>query len=433
MFRQLRNTLVGQPRYLLVGQPVYANALAASNGVLGDFRPSQLSEYLEQFWNAPLAFNVAPPFPPAPAPVPPAPRPDIPAHFTGEGLAVPVPAAAPIIAGNDGERQLMARNAWLLDGNLPGPPPGIWWHHLVYAYMLENTRVVDIFFKVVAAYANSEKLPPATPETQRWLRNIEELFFTTPRQHSIRSLTSNIRPDAGAIRRNAYYRLLGMDINHGTEDGRPYPFHKPEAANRDFPALFEEFLREVWKAYMNRLNFIGPRATDDEAIKLLVQRLREMLNSRRWGGTLTREEFDAVATLSWFHLTLEENTQVVNNLTAQASSPAERLRSIAARVGLPPNSRADAYFRMAEPISHVLLDIENGGIEALGVQELYTNAGIYTQDMLTVITQWSIATGRDIKESVGIRGAVAPVGGPSVRTGVPVSGDGGARRPGVPV
>src|SRR6266571_6348757 len=108
MFRQLRNSLVGQPRFLIAAQPLYVAPVQpppppnSSDGVLSDFRPSQLLEYLEQFWNTGLLFNVAP-FPAAP--------PDIPAHFVGEGLAIP---------GTDGERQLMARNIWLQDGNLPG-------------------------------------------------------------------------------------------------------------------------------------------------------------------------------------------------------------------------------------------------------------------------------------------------------------------------
>jgi hypothetical protein len=85
---------------------------------------------------------------------------------------------------------------------------------------------------------------------------------------------------------------------------------------------------------------------------------------------------------------------------------------------------------MAEPMSRILLDIENGTIlnPAIGVQELYQ--GIYVNDMLEIITQWSIATGRDIKEAVSVRGTPAPVGGPAPRPVVPlaaVSGSGPVR------
>lgn len=392
MIRQLRDAIQA-----LLATP---DIVLASNTVLTGFRPSQLSEYLELFWRAPQLIVGGRPV-----------------HFVGQDLP-------------DAERREMARAVTLLDGNLPIPPPaGVWWHHLVYAYMIENTNAFEIFSRVVAAYANGETLPPITPATHRWLRVTEELFLTNWRQHSILTLASNVRLDLTAIRRNAYYRMLGMDLNHGSDDGRPYPFHKAQAANRDFPPLFEELLREAWKGNMNRINLVGPNATDDAAIRLLVQRIQEMLNSRRLGGWLSREEFDAVAMASWFHLTLEENTAIVEDLGANASSAAERLRSIGARVGMPPHSRADAYFRMAEPISRIVLDIENQAILATGVDALYR--GVYANDMLEIITQWSIAAGRDIKEAVGVRGIPAPVGGPAVRIAAPtatLSGDGRARR-----
>ena len=118
----------------------------------------------------------------------------------------------------------------------------------MYAYMIENTRIFDIFRRVVSEYVHGERLPHATHETVRWLRTTEELFFSTPRSLTVRSVTSNLRPDDGSVRRNLYWRALGMDLNHGTEDGRPYPYAKAEASNRDFVTLWESLLTEVWKA-----------------------------------------------------------------------------------------------------------------------------------------------------------------------------------------
>ena len=40
--------------------------------------------------------------------------------------------------------------------------------------------------------------------------------------------------------------MFGLELNHGTDDGKPYPYVKAEAANTEFVATFEEFLREVW-------------------------------------------------------------------------------------------------------------------------------------------------------------------------------------------
>lgn len=67
-------------------------------------------------------------------------------------------------------------------------------------------------------------------------------------------------------------------------------------------------------------------------------------------------------------------------------------------VGIPAHPRADAYFRLAQPMSDVLIDIENGVIPGLGAGALYGLLGAYTQRMLEIITNWSIATGRNIKD-----------------------------------
>jgi hypothetical protein len=127
----------------------------------------------------------------------------------------------------------------------------------------------------------------------------------------------------------------------------------------------------------------------------LVRRLQEMLQSRRNAGTLSREEFDAVAMLSWFHLTVETDTDVVVDLNARAQGSADRLLKIGERVGLPAHARADAYFQLAAPMSNVLLAIESNAVTA--APQLYS--GFYMNDMLDIITQWSVATGRNVKDA----------------------------------
>src|SRR5262245_39703301 len=82
------------------------NLEVASNAVLTGYRPTQIMDFLEQFWRT--AQN--------------------PALFLG----------APV---NSADLINSARST-ALDPPTPPPPfapPG--WHHLVYAYMLENTRM----------------------------------------------------------------------------------------------------------------------------------------------------------------------------------------------------------------------------------------------------------------------------------------------------
>jgi hypothetical protein len=276
------------------------------------------------------------------------------------------------------------------------------WDHLIYAYMIENARTFEIFDRVVREFEAGERFETPDVDTALWLRTTEALFYRDLPSGSIGALTSWLRPDLRATRRNTYYRLLGLDLNHGLDNNRPYTFDKPAAANRDFVTTFEAFLTEVWRGSVNAQNAIGPNDRDDAAIADAARRLHEMLNVRRTNGNLTREEFWAVVTMSWFHLALVQNTPIVMALKAEAQSPGDRLRKLGERVGVPAHTRADAYFTMAFQLSSVLSFIETDplAIDPMAAPGYYMPAGPNPQlaaDMRIIITQWSIATGRNIK------------------------------------
>jgi hypothetical protein len=280
--------------------------------------------------------------------------------------------------------------------NAPIAPP-VLWDHLIYAYMVENTRAYEVFRRVLEEYAFGERLDVPSDGGQRWLRTTEQLFFRESPPFQIYSLTSWIRPDARAMRRNAYFRMFGMDLTHGTDAGQPYPYVRATAANTEFVPTFEEFLREVWRGIENFNNQSGAKPTDDAAIANLARRLFDMLTVRRANGNLAREELWYVATMSWFHLTLEFDTAIVADLKAQASSPEERLLKIGERVGLPAHSRSGAYFRLADATSAILEMIELPSFNTPAtVPGLYT-PGTLEGTMRDIIRDWSIATGRDLK------------------------------------
>ncbi len=279
------------------------------------------------------------------------------------------------------------------------------WDHLIYAYMIENTRAVEIFRRVVHEFTHGEKLGLPSVETQQWLRNTEELFFRAASPFYVPALRSDVRPDPDATWRNAFFRLLGMDLNHGTGDDKAYAYVRPDAANREFVATFEELLREVWVGIINAGNTSGSKATDDAKLADLARKLNEMLTSRRVNGTLSREEFACVAMMSWFHQTLDvDNAPVVRDLRSQAASAEQRLFKIAQQVGLPAHGLSGSYFEIAESISLILLMIEAGAFATPGsVAALYTPGTLTEALTRKVITHWSIITGRDVKA-----GKVAP-------------------------
>jgi hypothetical protein len=275
------------------------------------------------------------------------------------------------------------------------------WDHLIYAYLIENTCIYDIFRRVIYEYRHGERLGVPLASTQHWLRNTEELFFRDPAPFSIYSVSSYIRPDQGASRRNAYYRMFGMDLNHGTKDNKPYPYEKPVNANREFVRTFEEFLKEVWVAIVNIANTSGLRQTDPAKISLLARRLHDMLRTRRINGNLSQEEFWFVSMMSWFHLSLEFDSPIVVSLRAEGSNEEERLKKIANQVKSPVHAKSYYFFRLADPLSRLLTQIEIGTYnDPITVPALYTAGSTIESDINLVINYWSLATDRNMKEKV---------------------------------
>jgi hypothetical protein len=312
------------------------------------------------------------------------------------------------------------------------------WQHLIYAYMIENTRALEILRRVVWELTHGERLGiPLQDVTYAWVQNTEELFFRDGSPPPM-TINSRVRPDLEASRRNAYYRMFGMDLNHGPQSGA-YPYEKPAVSNRDFVGVFEEFLRSLWRAVVNVTNSAGPRETDPEAIANLALRLQYMLTARRGaaglaGRNLARDEFIHVTTLDWFHLTVEVDTSVVVDLQATSTSPEERLRLIGERVGIPAHARSHNYFLLAPAISTLLSEIELGTYSnATNAESLYAlptlpaTTNPVRETVLSVINHWSMVTGRDMKAGgviVSPRTEVPRIPPPTPAAAVPTAGNG---------
>lgn len=274
------------------------------------------------------------------------------------------------------------------------------WEHLMYAYMIENTRIFEVFRKVIYEFIHGEKIGVPFPNAQHWIRNTEELFYRDTPPYYIFSTSSHIRPDMRATRRNAYWRMFGMDLNHPAEDGKPYSYIKAEAFNDGFVNTFEELLREVWVALINLGNTSGANPMDESKMEYLVTQLKDMLLTRRMYGNLSREEFWAVATMSWFHLTVEYDSPIVKSLRAEAESPDQRLFNIAQRVGVPAHGLSKSFFSIADDISKVLIAIELEGVKIVKLITAPKVSNMFNlpqEQFNRIISHWSIITGRDMK------------------------------------
>jgi hypothetical protein len=282
------------------------------------------------------------------------------------------------------------------------------WDHFGYSYVLENTRAVQIMRRVVHAYRSGEGLGVPSIDTQRWLDTTEALLFGAANPLAAWLSTSTVRQDPEAVRRNAYWRVFGLDLAFGTEDNRPPVYDKASASNANFVVLFEELLFELWQAISNVRNISGVNASDDDRIYRLAEALSFILMSRRQNQMLTREELAAATVLGWIELTLNADTPVVVDLRAHATSASDRLRLIGERVGLAPHTRSAALFAMAADLSVLLRVIESkvvSGPELAWV--LYLEQRPATAPAASplpigassrrVITEWAAATGKDLK------------------------------------
>lgn len=284
--------------------------------------------------------------------------------------------------------------------DLPNEGQATDWPHLMYAFAIESTGIYEIFTRVLHEALHGERLGMLSRESEFWIRNFEELFFKPPPFGAAYGIESRVRPDIKATRCNAYFRMFGKELPRTEERSAEYV--QPPASNRDFVALFENFLHEVWTGVINQQNIAGTNPTDDPAIADLARRLREMLRARRQigqFGALAREEFFSVALMDWLHLTINFDSAIVEDLRAQDSSPTGRLRRVAEKVNCTSNVHADSYFQMADPIGQLLIQIEVGHLNnPANVPALYMPGMPLRTAVINVITHWSIVTGRNIKD-----------------------------------
>ncbi|MEU5727024.1 hypothetical protein ABZ783_35150 [Micromonospora sp. NPDC047738] len=289
-----------------------------------------------------------------------------------------------------------------------GPLP---WEHMIYPYLVESTGILQIMAEVVRRYVVGETLPTPSVATVAWVRATEELFFRDPPLFHVGGLTSQLRPDAEVNRRNAYWRMFGCDLPHpprGPIQGQPWKQDTGPGANLRFIELWTDLLRQVWVGIENDRNQVGANPTDPNYVGYLCQTIGELLRLRRRGGLLAREEFAYGAMLSWFHLTVEFDTAVVEDLSAGAGgtggNPADRLAAIGTRVGIVPPRHARELFELADLLSPVLWFVELDQFSAPANAELlYRSFGTpnppIRATMNRIIDLWQSATGDRIKDS----------------------------------
>ncbi|MBN3508316.1 hypothetical protein JYB55_05620 [Mycolicibacterium septicum] len=303
--------------------------------------------------------------------------------------------------------------------NAPGPtgPGGLFiWDHLIYAYLIESTGIFEIFAEVVRRLLIGETLVTLRSESSQWLRATEDLLFKDPPPFSTYSVVSELRPRARANRRNLYWRMFGMDLPHqipgrwGSSSETAWKSDVGPGVNADFREKWTELLRQVWLSIEHKKNGIGPNPSDPTFLVLLTEALRDMMNNRRRGGNIAREEFVHVSWMGWLHATINSDTPIVQDLQAKATSPADRLAAIGKWVAITPAARSRELFQLAQPMSRILRAIELGFFDTPAKAAQLSTDPILSKDITNIIDNWQSATGERVKERpVGTIPSAQPV------------------------
>jgi hypothetical protein len=293
-------------------------------------------------------------------------------------------------------------------------------YHIIFSYLVENTRIAQIFEKMIGMYLHDEKLTKAEANAFRWIMNTENLFYKLSSPSDVRGTNSQLRPSSEATRRNAYYRMFGMDLAFGDINNNTYAYQKAEFSNSGFISLFENFLMEIWQGYINANNTSGANTTDTEHLEDLGRRLQEMLMSRRTTDlnfnsyryfNLSAEEYSSYIFMYWLFYAISFDSPIVTFLKSEANTAGERLLNIGRRVGLNAHTKSVAILDIAQPMSTILRSVELGIFNDSNfinriVRSLSTINPIpgdttmernMLNNLLLIINNWEKATGHRIK------------------------------------
>lgn len=286
--------------------------------------------------------------------------------------------------------------------------------HLIYPYMMENTKMFQIFERLITSYRQGEDLtiPYNLTDfnTSPWIENTYQLFFSNS-PNSIWSQDSTPGSTFEAMRRNGYHRLFGMDLNHGIGESNttPVPYKRANHFNTEFIPQFESFLKLCWQMMINFSNTSNINTTDLIALQEQANSLKNMLLARRTTENnldnytllnLSKLEYHAVVMAEWFNHAISYNSPIVREMSAEGVTASERLSRLGQRVGIPVHSKASNFLDLA-PLMATLLrlfeldEVDNDYLTAIA------NSSTRPYALITsIIHNYQLATGRDIKNQV---------------------------------
>lgn len=280
-------------------------------------------------------------------------------------------------------------------------------NHLGYSFLLENTKIFEIFHKIMELYINGETLTHPTIEAARWLQNTTKLMFNDEPIYSNFLVTNKISTSEDTSRRNSYKRLFGADLSHGNSQNQNYP--KSNINNDDFFRVYEEFLKLSWIGQAEYTNTSGTNYTESERIKTLADDLKSMLLSRRTvENSLENYEFLDLSTIEfkshlrsmWFYHAISYNSPIIKEMSCEGTSAFDRLQKMGSKVGINCHSKTSSFMELAPLFGFWCRSLELDMIDDGYISSMLTPQTAPHKHVTAMINLYEATTGKDIKQRI---------------------------------
>jgi len=152
------------------------------------------------------------------------------------------------------------------------PPPPLEKRHLIYAYFIESTGIVEFFRTLFRSYFLTDDILKLNRAEDlvliEHLKEVIEIVYPRP--------VSKITPDLEELRYNAYWRLFGYTIK-----GKENSFPKVPAYNKEFNKLFEGIMYEIFQGILDK-GITIEKLSNPNALAELLDNLQKLLRNRTY-------------------------------------------------------------------------------------------------------------------------------------------------------
>ena len=256
--------------------------------------------------------------------------------------------------------------------------------HLIYAYFVESTGIVEVFRALFDSYLKSDEFLKLNRRDDLLLI---ELLKDTIREVYAKS-ASTIAPDPAQLRLAAYWRLFGYEIQMKPN------FPKTANYNADFNKNFEDAMYEIFQGILDQNQQIL-KLGNPAAVAELLNNLRRQLVNRTYNEIEDVAESSALLMARLLGL-LDNNRLIVERLGIRADTRERRLLELGEKLRVPVAKQTPYVFIFAQRMETFLKRVEDAVWTRANAEQLYTNPA-EVQFFREIAIAWYQVTGKDFQ------------------------------------